>query len=58
MGHLAHTDTRQAELAEVTAGATVVSVTVADTNWGSVTWLPVQFELGFETLLIGNMGGS
>jgi hypothetical protein len=56
VGHLAHTDTRQAELAEVTAGTTVVSVTVADTNWGSITWLPVQFELGFETLLIGNIG--
>ena len=52
MSHLAHTDTGQTELAEVTAGTTVVGVAVTNADLSGVAWLTVQFELCIQTILI------
>ena len=52
MSHAAHTDTGQAELAEVTAWTAIGSVTVTYAGWGSVTRLAVQLELSLQALLI------
>src|SRR5699024_11075635 len=57
VGHLTDADTGQAELAEVTAGAAVGGVAVADADRRGVARLAVQLVLGVHALLVGGVRG-